>query len=140
MHYLGLKGAFDDRSRSRNHNFNSLFLITAIATFLQKFELLLHLSDSSNGKHSITILHIKPELELNCFRDKNGLQMSQRTHHGPRGNYFTVTRVPDSSCANYDRPVLKSKLLHVWPVQLFCYLKRLNSSALIDCDRIPTFL
>ena len=56
-YYLGLKGAFEDRSQSRNHNFNTRVCDHSYCTFvLEKFELLRHLSDS-NKKLSITVIH-----------------------------------------------------------------------------------
>ena len=70
-------------------------MITATALCLYKFELLLHPSDSSNRKRSITVLHIK----------KNGF----KNYHGRRGNLDRDLR--DSFRANYDH-VLKSKLLY----------------------------
>ena len=50
---------------------------------------------------------------------------------------FTVARAPDSFRANYDTYTWTQ--ITVWPVQLFCHLKRQNSTALIDYDRIFTF-
>lgn len=80
------------------------------APFLYKFELLLHLSDSSNRKRSITVLHIKPELELYCFRNENGFKNVREFLMVLVVN-FTVTCAPDSFRANL-KHVFKGKLLY----------------------------